>query len=158
MGRLAVFLVLMVGLAGCQTIDDLGLLEMETLKFKDANEEIRVDDLLARYEKRRKRADALSDRLLDLQLERERAFTAYDRMRGELAKVEHERAEADRSREAAAAALAKAKAETARLTTELKKERRAIETLEAELKQLQARVRALEEKRSATQRSSGGAE
>jgi len=147
MGRLAVLLAL---LAGCQMTDDLGLLEMETLKFKDANEGIRVDDLLARYEKRRKRADALSDRLLDLQQERERAFTAYDRMRGELAKVEHERAEADRSREAAAAALAKAKAETARLTTELKQERRAIETLEAELKQLQARVRALEEKKSAT--------
>ena len=151
MGRGLVCLAWIVLIGGCQSIgDDINLLELETLKFKDANEEIRVDDLLARYEKRRKRADALSVQLLDLQHQRERAFAAYDKLHGDLTKVERERAAAERSREAATAALRKAKLETARLKTELDKERRAIEALETELKKLQARVRALEEKKSAT--------
>ena len=149
MGRGLVCLAWVVLIGGCQSFeDDITLLELETLKFKDANEEIRVDDLLARYEKRRKRADALSDQLLDLQHQKERAFEAYDKLHGDLTRVERRRAAAEQSREAAAAALRKAQAETARLKTELDKERRAIDALETELEKLQARVRALEEKKS----------
>ena len=149
MGRGGRFLCVIVLLGGCQTaVDDLGLLEEETIRFKDQNEGIRVEDLMARYEKRRKRADALSDQLLQLQQEKERAYVDYDKLRGDLAKVERDRATAERSREAAASALRKAKQETARLKTELAKERRAIDGLEAELKKLQARVNALEAKKS----------
>ena len=151
MGRDVVLFAVIALLGGCKTsVDDITLLDLETLRFKDANEEIRVDDLLARYEKRRKRADALSEQLLDLQHQRERAFEAYDKLHGDLAKVERQRAAAERSREAAAAALRKAKHETTRLRTELDKERRAIENLEAELKKLKARARALDEKKAAS--------
>ncbi|MHC4955036.1 MAG: hypothetical protein ACYTGZ_14245 [Planctomycetota bacterium] len=135
----------LISLAACASqSDDLGLLELETLRFKASNEQIRVDDLLARYEKRRRRADALSKQLLALQQEREEAYGDYDRLRGDLVRVERERAEAERERQAAAAALAKAQRETKRLAAELKKERDALAKLQAELEQVRAKVRAME--------------
>jgi len=149
MGRCVplVLLCVLPLLAGCAT-NDLNLLELETLRFKDENERIRQEDLLARYEKRKRQADALSDRLLALQRRREMAYAEYDTLRGDLARVERGRVTAERERASAQAALAAARAETKRLAAELKKERAAIEKLTAELEKMRAQLRALEEKKA----------
>jgi len=136
-------------MAGCAT-SDLNLLELETVRFKEGNERIRHEDLLARYEKRKRQADALSARLLAIQQQREEAYAEYDELRGELAKVEREQAAAERDRQSAEKALAAARAETVRLAAELKTERAEITRLKADLEKMQAQIRALEEKKSQT--------
>ena len=143
---LLVLCVLALG-AGCAT-DDLSLLEFETVRFKDENERIRQEDLLARYEKRKRQADALSAKLLEIQQQREEAYAAYDELRGDLVKVERQRSAAERDRAAAQKALASARAETKRLSEELKKERAAIAQLKADLEEMQAQLRALEQKKA----------
>lgn len=151
MGRgvsLLALCVLALG-TGCAT-NDLNLLELETVRFKDENERIRQEDLLARYEKRKRQADALSVRLLEIQQQREAAYAEYDELRSELVKVERERTAAERDRVAAQKALASARAETKRLTAELKKERAEIAQLKADLEKMQAQIRALEAKKSQT--------
>jgi len=131
--------------ASCRTgMDDMNLLQLESLRFKAENEEIRAEDLKARYEKRKRRADRLADQLLELQHRKEEDFAAYDRLRGELARVERDRVAAEEERAAAAAALEQAKAERLRLSAALAAERGEIEKLEAELAKLEAKRRALE--------------
>jgi len=131
-------LLLLFAAASCRSgKSDLNLLELETLRFKAENEEIRADDLQARYEKRKARSDRLAAQLLALQKKKEEGFAAYDRLRADLAKLERDRAHTE-------AALAKAQEERKRITAALAEERAAIEKLESELETLEAKRRALE--------------
>jgi len=144
MGRCLLLGFLLVG--ACAS-SDLNLLESETLLFKEQNEELRHEDLLASYEKRKRQADALSEKLLTLQHQREEAYAEYDVLRGELARVTRDRAAAEEQRTDAQTALAAAQAESKRLAAELKKERAEIARLKADLEKMQAQIRALEAKK-----------
>jgi chromosome segregation ATPase len=150
MGRSAVLLLVLA--AACKSgPNDLNLLELNSLKFKAENEEIRAEDLQARYEKRKARADKLATQLLALQHAKEEAYADYDRMRGELARLERDHASAVRERDEAAAALKLATAERKRLSDALAKERAEIERLQTEFDQLAAKRRALEAGKKSTE-------
>lgn len=129
--------------------DDISLLELESLRFKAQNEEIRVEELIAEYDKRKARADRLSEQLLVLQRRKEGDYERYDAVRADLARLQREHAAAVEARDTASAALAAARGEKARLSKALEVERRAIAGLEAELAKLAAKRRALEEKQRA---------
>jgi len=137
--------LLFVAAAACKSgPDDMNLLQLESLRFKAENEEIRAADLQARYDKRKARADRLAAQLLELQHRKEQDYAAYDGLRSELARLERDHAAAVAEREAAAAALEAARAERKRLSAELAAERAGIEQLEAELAKLEAKRAALE--------------
>lgn len=128
--------------------DDMTLLDLESLRFKVANESVRADDLQAAYEKRRARADRLSLDLLALQAERERQHGEFDRVHGEFVRLEREHAQAVRDRDAAAAALQKVTAERKKLSAALDAERAALIKLQAELDKVRAHRAAAETKKS----------
>jgi len=131
-------------LASCRTMkDDLNLLELESLRFKAENEEIRAEDLQARYAKRKERADRLAAELLALQHKKEEGYAEYDKLRADLAQLEKDRAAADRTRGETAAALQKLQGEKKRLDAELAKERAEIARLQAELDKAHAKHDAL---------------
>ncbi|MHC4940435.1 MAG: hypothetical protein ACYTHK_15960 [Planctomycetota bacterium] len=143
MGRSA--LLLLVLAAACKSgPDDMNLLELNSLKFKAENEEIRAEDLQREYEKRKARSDRLAARLLELQHAKETAYADYDRLRSEIKRLEREHAAAVEDRNQAAAALKGAQLERKRLSEALAKERAEIERLSTELDQLAAKRRALE--------------
>jgi hypothetical protein len=131
--------------SGCKSgPDDMTLLELESLRFKAANESVRADDLQTAYEKRRARADRLSIELLELQAVRERQHGEFDRVHGEFVRIEREHSQAVRDRDAAAAALQKVTAERKKLSAALDTERAALLKLQAELAKVQAQRAAAE--------------
>jgi chromosome segregation ATPase len=133
MGR-AGLIFLVCFLAACASRKEkLNLLEQEKLRFKAENEEVRMEDLQARYDEQKRKTDALSDELLALMRHRDELFDAYDALRGDVSRLERDRQAKTQQKAGLVKQVQATQAEVAKLKAQLEKERKAIAALEKEL-------------------------
>jgi chromosome segregation ATPase len=145
MGRIA--LLALVALAACKS-RSLNFLEREAAKFRTQNEEIRDEDLEARYERAKAKADALDAVLLALQQRRDDLYARYDELRAEIARLGRDGAAAEQERGALAKALVETRARAAALLTVLVAVVKAAEAVERELDDARERRAALEARKN----------
>ncbi len=119
--RTTLLAILLAVLPACRG-RTLSFLERESLLFRADNEELRAEDLEARYQKHRQKADRLSAELLELDRQRDALFVGYDALRSELA-------QAQKQRNKAAAALNAERQKRKQLEQALAKERLAVAKL-----------------------------
>jgi len=136
-------LLLLAVLAACGGRGRLNLLERERLRFKAENETIRVEDLQARYDEQKRKADALSLEVLALQQRRDRLYGEYDLARGEVARLERDGAAAAERRAALQKSLEELQAEVHDLQAKLEKEQEVAAGLEQKLEEARRRNAAL---------------
>ena len=122
--------VLLLVVAACRS-HDLDLLDNEIRRFKVENETIRAEDLEARFEKQKARADALSKRLLALAQEREDRYAEYDGLKKELASLRRRRAAAAKEKAALEKSLQQLAGDIAKMKAQLAKERKAADPTRA---------------------------
>jgi len=136
-------LLLLAAVAACGGRGRLNLLEREKLRFKAENETIRVEDLQARYDEQKRKADALSREVLALQQRRDRLYGEYDVARGEIVRLEKDSAAAAERRAALQKSLEELQAEVRDLQAKLGKEQEVAAGLEQQLEELRRRNAAL---------------
>ncbi|MHC4135313.1 MAG: hypothetical protein ACYS0K_10035 [Planctomycetota bacterium] len=140
--------ILLCCLAACANRrQKLNLLEQEKLKFKAENEAVRVDDLQARYDGQKRKADALSDELLALMRHRDELYDAYDELRSDVAHLERDRQAKTQQKAGLVKQVQATQAEVAKLKAQLEKEKKAIAALEKELAAASKEREALEAKK-----------
>jgi chromosome segregation ATPase len=146
MGRAGI--ILLCCLAACANRrQKLNLLEQEKLKFKAENEAVRLDDLQARYDEQKRKADALSDELLALMRHRDELYDAYDDLRSDVARLERDRQAKTQQKAGLVKQVQATQAEVAKLKAQLEKEKKAIAALEKELASASKKREALEAKK-----------
>lgn len=140
--------ILLCCLAACANRrQKLNLLEQEKLKFKAENEAVRVDDLQARYDEQKRKADALSDELLALMRHRDELYDAYDDLRSDVARLARDRQAKTQQKAGLVKQVQATQAEVAKLRAQLEKEKKAIVALEKELATASKKREALEAKK-----------
>jgi chromosome segregation ATPase len=141
-------LILLCCLAACASRrQKLNLLEQEKLKFKAENESVRLDDLQARYDHQKRKADALSEELLALMRHRDELYDAYDELRSDVAHLERDRQKKAQQKAGLVKQVQATQAEAAKLKAQLEKEKKAIAALEKELAAASRKREALEAKK-----------
>ena len=136
-----------MAVAACKSRNDLNWLEQEKIRFKAENEEIRAKDLQAEFDKSKRRSDALNDDVLDLAQEREQLYADYDRLKGEIARMSRDREAKKIEFAAVAQELKDLRQKVGQLGAALEKERKLYDDLTRQLKDAEARRKALEAKK-----------